>query len=164
MDKWLYVDAGKFNGLTETWNEAIKYPLYTEAPGEESSDYIIAGPTCDSQDVMYEHFRNPLPNGVKEGDRVYWFSTGAYTSSYASVEFNGFEPLPCILWDSAPSRRNNSRCRNEGQGRNIQNVRLKSYCPFHNPYRVEQSFRRGRRELAGMSAYGSFSFRRRAKK
>lgn len=94
MDKWLYVDAGKFNGLTETWGEAIKYPLYTEAPGEESSDYIIAGPTCDSQDVMYEHFRNPLPNGIKEGDRIYWFSTGAYTSSYASVEFNGFEPLP----------------------------------------------------------------------
>ena len=42
---------------------------------------------------MYEFFRNPLPSGIKIGDRLYWLSCGAYTSSYASVEFNGFPPL-----------------------------------------------------------------------
>ena len=27
------------------------------------------------------------------GDRLYWLSTGAYTTSYSAVEFNGFPPL-----------------------------------------------------------------------
>ncbi len=94
VDKWLYVDVGRFNGLIETWDESIKYPLYCEAYGRLSEDFIIAGPTCDSQDIMYEFFRNPLPSHVEPGDRIYWLSCGAYTSSYASVEFNGFPPLP----------------------------------------------------------------------
>ncbi|MDD3886783.1 MAG: type III PLP-dependent enzyme [Victivallaceae bacterium] len=94
VDKWLYLDTGKFNGLIETWDESIKYPLYCEARGEPTEDFIIAGPTCDSQDVMYEYFRNPLPAYIKTGDRVYWLTTGAYTSSYSSKEFNGFPPIP----------------------------------------------------------------------
>ncbi len=100
LDRWLYLDVGKFNGLIETWDESIKYPLYCEARGEASEDFIIAGPTCDSQDVMYEYFRNPLPSYIKAGDRVYWLSCGAYTSSYASVEFNGFPPLATYFVDS----------------------------------------------------------------
>ncbi|MBR7108346.1 MAG: type III PLP-dependent enzyme [Lentisphaeria bacterium] len=94
LDRWLYLDAGKFNGLIETWDESIKYPLYSEARGEFCEDFIIAGPTCDSQDIMYEFYRNPLPSYIKPGDRVYWLSCGAYTASYASVEFNGFPPIP----------------------------------------------------------------------
>ena len=82
------------NGLAETQDESIKYPIYSDAPGEDCEDFIIAGPSCDSQDVMYEFFRNPLPSGIKIGDRLYWLSCGAYTGSYASVEFNGFPPLP----------------------------------------------------------------------
>ena len=27
------------------------------------------------------------------GDRLYWLSTGAYTTTYSAVEFNGFPPL-----------------------------------------------------------------------
>jgi diaminopimelate decarboxylase len=34
------------------------------------------------------------PAYIKAGDRVYWLTTGAYTSSYCSTEFNGFPPLP----------------------------------------------------------------------
>ena len=30
---------------------------------------------------------------LKAGDKVYWLSTGAYTSTYASVAFNGFPPI-----------------------------------------------------------------------
>ena len=100
VDKWLYIDAGKFNGLAETWDESIKYPLYCEARGEPCEDFIIAGPTCDSQDIMYEYFRNPLPAYIKPGDRIYWFSCGAYTASYASCEFNGFPPIKVYIVDS----------------------------------------------------------------
>ena len=93
VDRWVYLDTGKFNGLIETLDESIKYPLYSESRGDPAEDFIIAGPTCDSQDIMYETSRNPLPSYIKPGDRVYWFSTGAYTGSYCSVEFNGFPPL-----------------------------------------------------------------------
>jgi len=94
VDRWLYIDAGKFNGLIETWDESIKYPIYSDATGEDCEDFIIAGPTCDSQDIMYESFRNPLPENINIGDRIYWLTTGAYTGSYCSIEFNGFPPIP----------------------------------------------------------------------
>lgn len=93
VDKWVYLDTGLFNGLIETIGESIKYPLYSEAEGKPSDNFVIAGPTCDSQDIMYEKFRNTLPSGIKPGDRIYWLTTGAYTASYCAVCFNGFPPL-----------------------------------------------------------------------
>ena len=97
LDKWVYIDAGKFNGLIETWDEALRYPIYCDRIGEDSEDFIIAGPTCDSQDIMYEYFRNPLPMNIRAGDRLFWLTTGAYTSSYCSVDFNGFPPLKTYI-------------------------------------------------------------------
>ncbi len=92
LKRWVYTDVGKFNGLIETMEESIKYPVYTEKNGE-TGDVILAGPTCDSQDIMYEDFKYQLPLGLDIGDKIYWLSTGAYTTSYSSVEFNGFPPL-----------------------------------------------------------------------
>lgn len=95
LARWVYIDAGKFNGLIETLDEAIKYPIVTnkDEPGAKESDVIIAGPTCDSMDIMYENAKYKLPTTLKSGDKIYWLSTGAYTSTYASVGFNGFPPL-----------------------------------------------------------------------
>ncbi|MDG4551183.1 MAG: type III PLP-dependent enzyme [Candidatus Contendobacter sp.] len=92
LKRWVYTDVGVFNGLMETIDESIKYPVYTGKEGE-TGDVIIAGPTCDSLDIVYEHFKYQLPLSLAIGDRIYWLSTGAYTASYSSVEFNGFPPL-----------------------------------------------------------------------
>jgi ornithine decarboxylase len=92
LERWIYMDVGKFNGLIETLDECIKYPIYTEHKGEEEA-VVLAGPTCDSMDIMYESHKYELPLSLNIGDRLYWMSTGAYTSSYCSVEFNGFPPL-----------------------------------------------------------------------
>lgn len=92
LERWVYTDVGKFNGLIETLDECIKYRVFTEKEGEEEP-VILAGPTCDSMDIMYENHKYPLPLSLDIGDRLYWLSTGAYTSSYCSVEFNGFPPL-----------------------------------------------------------------------
>lgn len=89
---WIYVDVGKFGGLIETIGESLRYPIYSERTGE-SRDYILAGPTCDSMDVLYEKNLVRLPVNVDEGDRLYVFTTGAYTQTYSSVFFNGFPPL-----------------------------------------------------------------------
>ena len=92
LKRWIYTDVGVFNGLMETIDESIKYPVYTEKNGE-TGDVILAGPTCDSLDIIYEHFKYQLPLSLEIGDRIYWLSTGAYTASYSSIEFNGFPPL-----------------------------------------------------------------------
>ncbi len=93
LERWVYIDAGKFNGLIETIDESIKYPVITEKDGGKEGLTIIAGPTCDSMDIMYETEKYRLPIDLKQGDKIYWLSTGAYTSTYASVAFNGFPPL-----------------------------------------------------------------------
>ncbi|MBK6957683.1 MAG: type III PLP-dependent enzyme [Nitrosomonas sp.] len=92
LHRWVYTDVGKFTGLIETLDESIKYPIYTEKNGELENT-IIAGPTCDSADIMYENYKYGLPLNLATGDRLYWLSTGAYTTTYSSVEFNGFPPL-----------------------------------------------------------------------
>lgn len=93
LTRWIYIDAGKFNGLIETIDECIKYPIITTKDGDKEGEVIIAGPTCDSMDVMYETTKYKLPVTLKQGDRMYWLSTGAYTTTYASVAFNGFPPI-----------------------------------------------------------------------
>lgn len=92
FDRWAFTDIGKFGGLMETLGEAIKYPIYTEKEGEPEK-VIIAGPTCDSMDTIYEEHLYELPSDLEPGDRLYWLSTGAYTASYSAIEFNGFPPL-----------------------------------------------------------------------
>ena len=54
---------------------------------------MLAGPTCDSADVLYEHTPVQLPLSLREGDTVRLLSTGAYTTCYSTVGFNGFDPL-----------------------------------------------------------------------
>ena len=92
LNRWVFTDVGKFSGLIETLDEAIKYPVYSGRKGEVE-EAIIAGPTCDSMDILYEDYKYPLPLNLAISDRLYWLSTGAYTSTYSSVEFNGFPPL-----------------------------------------------------------------------
>ena len=92
VERWVYADVGKFSGLIETMDESIKFPIWTDKKGE-MEEVVIAGPTCDSADIMYEHYKYGLPLNLASGDRLYWFSTGAYTTSYSAVEFNGFPPL-----------------------------------------------------------------------
>jgi ornithine decarboxylase len=92
LRRWVYLDIGKFGGLAETMDECIKYRLRTDRSGPMGS-VILAGPTCDSADVLYEKSSYALPLDLAIGDRIEILSAGAYTSSYASVGFNGFPPL-----------------------------------------------------------------------
>ena len=92
--RWVFLDIGKFGGLAETEGEAIQYPIKSPRRGR-AERVVLAGPTCDSADVLYERANYRLPVDLSIGDRLQIRSTGAYTSTYASVAFNGFEPLRC---------------------------------------------------------------------
>ena len=101
VERWVYLDVGRFHGLAETEGEAIRYRLTVpERQDSASTPAIIAGPTCDSVDTLYE--RNPveMPIDLKAGDIVLVHDTGAYTATYSSVGFNGLSPLRvCLVED-----------------------------------------------------------------
>ena len=94
--RWVFIDVGRFGGLAETEDEAITYPITTPHDGGPTGPVVIAGPTCDSIDIMYEQTEYHLPLALAEGDVVHIHAAGAYTSSYASVGFNGFPPLRVV--------------------------------------------------------------------
>jgi ornithine decarboxylase len=90
---WLYLDAGVFNGLMETYEG---FPpvvsLLNEPAHDETERYTLAGPSCDSCDVIA---RNLLMPEINIGDKLVFFDAGAYTNEYA-VAFNGF-PIPSVI-------------------------------------------------------------------
>ncbi|MCC7167057.1 MAG: type III PLP-dependent enzyme [Rhodospirillales bacterium] len=92
--RWVYLDVGKFSGLAETTDELIKYRLRTPHDHKvEVGPVVLAGPTCDSIDILYEKAGYELPLDLKVGDKIEILATGAYTLTYSSVGFNGFPPL-----------------------------------------------------------------------
>jgi len=97
--RWMHWDAGLFGGVIET-TEGLKYKIRTDRSGPDVA-WNIAGPTCDSVDVIMRE--EPLPSDLQAGDFIYIRNAGAYTTAYAS-EFNGF-PLPEVrVFESKPRR------------------------------------------------------------
>lgn len=96
LHRWVYMDIGRFSGLAETEGEAIRYQFLTMRDHEPTGACILAGPSCDSADVLYEKRPVDLPLGLRAGDRIVIRNCGAYTSTYASVGFNGFPPLDVV--------------------------------------------------------------------
>ncbi len=99
--RWVYLDTGVFGGLAETLGESIKYRMITSRDGGPTGPVILAGPTCDSVDVMYEKHRYELPLDLQCGDFVTILSAGAYTKAYCTDGFNGFDPMPAFCLDSS---------------------------------------------------------------
>ncbi len=97
--RWMHWDAGLFGGVIET-TEGLKYKIRSDRSGPDVA-WNIAGPTCDSVDVIMRD--EPLPSDLQAGDFIYIRNAGAYTTAYAS-EFNGF-PLPEVrVFESKPRR------------------------------------------------------------
>jgi ornithine decarboxylase len=78
--------------LPETLDENIKYRLHTTRTGIPGP-VVLAGPTCDNADILYEKTPYQLPLDLECGDRITILNAGAYTGSYGSVGFHGFPPL-----------------------------------------------------------------------
>jgi ornithine decarboxylase len=68
--RWVYLDIGKFGGLAETMDESIRYPILSERDHDRKVPCVLAGPTCDSADVLYEKEPYPLPISLEIGDKV----------------------------------------------------------------------------------------------
>jgi ornithine decarboxylase len=93
--KWVYLDAGVFHGMTEAAQapDTFKYNYITEHDSSDTEICAIAGPTCDSLDIVTKV--QPLPKGLRDGDFVVIENAGVYTTSYGT-DFNGF-PAPKMV-------------------------------------------------------------------
>ncbi len=88
----LYINDGIYGGLFDAcdWlglNYPVKAFTCDRAFDGEMQDYRIAGPTCDSLDMMQGPFS--LPYDIGMGDWVVFENTGAYSAVLRS-NFNGF--------------------------------------------------------------------------
>lgn len=91
--RWVFLDVGRYSGLVEVLDEAIQYRIRTPHDGAATGPVVIAGPTCDEVDILYDKADYRLPLDLAVGDKVEILSAGAYTASCSSVGFNGFPPL-----------------------------------------------------------------------
>jgi ornithine decarboxylase len=93
-DEWLYLDAGVFNGLMETYEG---FPPVVRLVAEDAhlrprKVYTLAGPSCDSCDVLGRGIELPE---IHIGDRLQFLDSGAYVTEYGAA-FNGF-PVPEVI-------------------------------------------------------------------
>jgi ornithine decarboxylase len=104
-ERWVYLDAGRYNGLDETFGERIRYRLRTPRDGGACGPVVLAGLTCDSEDILYRRRPYQLPLDLAIGDTVDFLSAGAYTASVVAVGFNGFARSRPILPEDNQKRR-----------------------------------------------------------
>lgn len=100
-ERWLYLDAGVYNGLMEI-HEKFPYEVRTDHPDRPKRRYVVAGPTCDTVDVIFHEIELPE---LAIGDRVYFMNAGAYTTAYE--RYNGFDFPEVIFGEkkTAPEER-----------------------------------------------------------
>ncbi|MGA2506983.1 MAG: type III PLP-dependent enzyme [Chitinispirillaceae bacterium] len=89
---WYYLDEGVYGSFSGKIYDHADYPISMARPGPRY-DSVLAGPTCDSIDVPYEHIALPL---LEIGDLLVFESMGAYTSASAS-NFNGFPKANIVV-------------------------------------------------------------------
>jgi ornithine decarboxylase len=81
---WIYVDLSIYAGLLEV-RDGWSYPIETDRDHLPKRPSMLAGPTCDSTDVLAVDA--DLPD-LEIGDLVYIRTAGAYTTAWR--QFNGF--------------------------------------------------------------------------
>ena len=83
---WYYLDDGLYGSYSGQLFDHARYPVEVLRTGTELLPSVLAGPTCDSIDVIAENLMLPP---LKIGDLVIGRAMGAYTWASAS-EFNFF--------------------------------------------------------------------------
>src|SRR5690606_9973579 len=101
-DTWLYLDAGVFNGLMETYEGFPPVVRLADINAEfrPRHRYTLAGPSCDSCDVVARDIELPE---VHIGDQLIFLDAGAYTNEYATT-FNGFDVPRLTIVNPQPER------------------------------------------------------------
>jgi len=94
---WYYLDDGVYGSYSGQVFDHGRYPLRALRTGRLQPS-VLAGPTCDSIDVVAEDV--PLPR-LREGDLIVGAAMGAYTWASAS-EFNFFPRATVVSVNEVP--------------------------------------------------------------
>ncbi len=92
---WYYLDDGLYGSYSGQMYDHAKYPIEALVPAGETYPAVLAGPTCDSIDVIAEDLNLPM---LAAGDLVVGRGMGAYTWASAS-EFNFFPKATVLALD-----------------------------------------------------------------
>jgi ornithine decarboxylase len=95
---WYYLDDGLYGSYSGQLFDHAKYPVESLKQGEEKFPSVLAGPTCDSIDVIAENLMLPA---LKAGDLIVGRAMGAYTWASAS-EFNFFPKATVVSVNRRP--------------------------------------------------------------
>jgi ornithine decarboxylase len=91
---WYYLDEGLYGSFSGKMYDHADYPLFTSRTGQTYTS-VLAGPTCDSIDVIYENIALPE---LFIGDILLFESMGSYTTASAT-NFNGFPKAKIVCID-----------------------------------------------------------------
>jgi ornithine decarboxylase len=92
---WYYLDDGVYGSYSGQMYDHAKYPIEALAALGETYPSVLAGPTCDSIDVISENLDLPT---LDVGDLIVGRAMGAYTWASAS-EFNFFPRATVLALD-----------------------------------------------------------------
>jgi ornithine decarboxylase len=92
---WYYLDDGLYGSYSGQMYDHAKYPVEALARTAETFPSVLAGPTCDSIDVISENLELPK---LDVGDLVVGRAMGAYTWASAS-DFNFFPRATVLALD-----------------------------------------------------------------
>ncbi|MEZ5458996.1 MAG: type III PLP-dependent enzyme [Steroidobacteraceae bacterium] len=95
---WYYLDDGLYGSYSGQLFDHARYPVEALKKGGEKLPAVLAGPTCDSIDVIAENLMLPL---LDAGDLVVGRAMGAYTWASAS-EFNFFPRATVVSVNARP--------------------------------------------------------------
>jgi ornithine decarboxylase len=95
---WYYLDDGLYGSYSGQLFDHAKYPVESLKEGGEKFPSVLAGPTCDSIDVIAENLMLPQ---LKAGDLIVGRAMGAYTWASAS-EFNFFPKATVVSVNRRP--------------------------------------------------------------
>jgi ornithine decarboxylase len=95
---WYYLDDGLYGSYSGQMYDHARYPVEPMRDSSERLPSVLAGPTCDSIDVIAENLMLPE---LKTGDLIVGRAMGAYTWASAS-EFNFFPKATVVGVNTKP--------------------------------------------------------------
>src|ERR1700754_3768796 len=96
---WYYLDDGVYGSYSGQMFDHAKYPVTALREGGELHESVLAGPTCDSIDVIDENIMLPE---LEVGDLVVGRMMGAYTWASAT-DFNFFKRAKVVVMNERPA-------------------------------------------------------------
>jgi ornithine decarboxylase len=118
--RWYYLDEGVYGSFSGQIFDHVRYPLEIFSDAASNFPSVLAGPTCDSIDVIAEDVSLPA---LKIGDILVGHMMGAYTAASAT-EFNSLPKAKIVVYDRSAANMLFTPCTGSDQTQSLPNIEL----------------------------------------